>query len=107
MRRLPTTIFRLWLHSHEEDYDSVRTYRPTSYEFPPARGRGAFEIREDGGFELHGIGPDDRSVRREGRWRLTGEDFFEVRFKGGDFPPLRLKVVSCDERCLKLTGLEQ
>src|SRR5438034_663791 len=39
---------RRWLHSHEEDADAAKVYRPDDYPFPPARGRMGFELKPDG-----------------------------------------------------------
>jgi hypothetical protein len=39
---------RHWVHSHEEDTQDVRIYRPAGYDFPLSRGRVGVEFREGG-----------------------------------------------------------
>ena len=59
-----------WVHSHEEDADDERVYRPADYPFPPSRGRDSFELRPDGTATEWTPGATDRSVAKEGRWTL-------------------------------------
>jgi hypothetical protein len=37
-----------WLHSYEEDSADALVFRPGDFDFPPARGRDGFELRDDG-----------------------------------------------------------
>jgi hypothetical protein len=77
-----------WLHSHEEDTDDTRVFRPADFDFPPARGREGFELRDDGsGVELR-PGPTDRPEQVEGSWELEGD-----QLKVGDE---KLDLVSAD-----------
>jgi hypothetical protein len=59
-----------WLHSYEEDEGDRVVFRPTSYDFPPARGRHGFELSSDGDVLRSGPGPDDRTQETRGRWKL-------------------------------------
>ena len=63
-------LFGRWTHSHEEDTSDSRVYRRPQYPFPPSRGRVSFELKPDGTMVEQGIGPTDRSVRRDGTWEL-------------------------------------
>ena len=45
-------IYKHWIHSHEEDTEDKKVYRPSTFEFPPSRGRDGFEIKENGEFIL-------------------------------------------------------
>jgi len=71
--KLPPEIFRSWVHSFEEDPSPegprpVEVFRPSTYSFPRARGRGAFEVRADGVFVSHEPGRSDRSESTVGEW---------------------------------------
>ncbi len=58
----PQEIFKHWIHSHEEDGDDYRIFRPSSYEFPLSRGREGFEIKENGTFIWYRIAPAERGT---------------------------------------------
>jgi hypothetical protein len=61
-----------WTHSHEEDDGEILVYRPSAWDFPPARGRDSLELRGDGTLARRNPGPDDRSVVNPGTWDLVG-----------------------------------
>lgn len=58
-----------WFHSFEEDSGSIKTYRPESYAFPPARGRTGFRLEEDGQFVEYTIAPTDGTDSVMGFWK--------------------------------------
>ena len=60
MNGTPPELVGVWMHSHEEDTDSIMVFRPRQYTFPRTRGRDAMELRADGTCVWHGSGPDDR-----------------------------------------------
>lgn len=99
---LPPAIFQYWIHSREEDIETVRVYRPSDYEFPPSRGRDGFEFRENGEFIQYGIGPTDRLQRIRGTWTAEGENQIRVSFKADQQESYTIQVVSCDESLLKI-----
>ena len=83
-----------WVHSHEEDTDTEMVLRPTSYKFPPSRGRTSFELKPDGGLLEHDIGPTDQREKTEGRWKLEGGNSLAF-YEGSKSKPHRvLHVVS-------------
>ena len=61
-----------WVHSHEEDSEGVRVFRPRSFHFPPSRGRRAIDLRRDGTVGHTRPGPTDRRQASEGRWEIEG-----------------------------------
>jgi len=63
---------RAWVHSHEEDSGNVLVYRPADFDFPPARGRDALDLRPGGELRYGGPGPDDRPVSLTGKWTFDG-----------------------------------
>ena len=99
MSGLPESIFGRWVHSREEDSAEARVYRPHNFSFPLARSRKAFEIRQDGTFIRHGIGPSDGPHRTVGRWVEQGNRV-EVELEDGGRDVL--VVLSCAPDLLKL-----
>jgi hypothetical protein len=81
-----------WVHSHEEDTDDERVFRPASYTFPPARrGREAIELRPDGTYVESAPGPADRPEEAgSGSWKLEGDrlvvggDAWQIKAAGPD-----------------------
>jgi hypothetical protein len=67
-----------WMHSFEEDHDDVAVYRPSSYEFPRARGRDGLEFASDGSFTEWAAGRGDARQPVPGRWRAGDADRLEV-----------------------------
>jgi hypothetical protein len=80
MIELPSTMFRRWGHSWEEDTKDVTIFRPSSFPFPPSRGRDEIEFRENGEFIHYRIGTTDRSEAVVGRWRVDRDKLIEVDF---------------------------
>jgi hypothetical protein len=99
---LPKEIFRVWMHSREEDADGVQVYRPEGYKFPPSRGRTGFEIKKEGVFIGIEIAPADGSVKVPGQWKLEGKDKIVVTFADPKVKPRTLQIVSCDDKMLKV-----
>lgn len=83
-----------WVHSHEEDTDDLRVYRPADFSFPRSRGRTSIDLREDGTYSRRAPGPVDVPVETGGQWRLAGDrlelddDVWEL----GSVEPDRLTV---------------
>jgi hypothetical protein len=94
---LPRELFKRWVHSHEEDTDEVRVFRPKGYPLPPARGRRGFELRENGEFVQYGIGQTDKSEATVGRWEADGARRANVSFPDGRLEPYVLEIVSLDD----------
>src|SRR5687768_421751 len=65
-------LYQHWIHSHEEDNTEkgYRTYRPSSYNFPPSRGRDSFEIKKDGIAIDHPIAPTDGNLTIQRKWKV-------------------------------------
>ena len=82
-----------WIHSHEEDTESEIIFRPASFKFPPSRGRRGFELRADGVLIATGIGPTDRPLETEGKWKL--ESAGRLAFYSASRPePTRVMEIS-------------
>jgi hypothetical protein len=93
-----TTLYgKLWVHSHEEDTDTVKVYRPSTFGFPPSRGRDKFEIKENGTFVIHSVGRSDRLNEIAAHWKKLDKSTIRVEPDNSEMPPFDLRFVSCDE----------
>jgi hypothetical protein len=104
---LPPEAFQSWIHSNEEDEDSVQAYRPKGFDFPPSRGRDGFVIEKDGTFIDRPIAPTDGNETVPGKWESAGEGKVVVTFpKKPHRKPFTLEIVSCDGKVLKVKRTE-
>jgi hypothetical protein len=72
-----------WVHSYEDDKDGLSAYRPSSYKFPPARGRRGFEMKKDGTFIYHQISPVDKgNDKKQGQWNQLEDNKIIVTANG-------------------------
>lgn len=99
---LPAELFKVWMHSREEDKAGESVYRPAGFKFPPARGRTGFEIRKNGEFIYIGIAPTDGPMKVPGKWKAEGKDKIVATFPGTKQPAMTLQVLSVDDKVLKL-----
>jgi hypothetical protein len=86
-----------WVHSHEEDTETERVFRPSSFAFPRSRGRSAMALKPDGGLVETGIGPTDRPQESRGSWKLEGDDTLSIYETGKKKPVRTMKIVSLDK----------
>lgn len=93
----PVLLQRKWTHSHEEDTDSERVYRPSHYSFPMSRGRTGFAIHPDGTFVNVGISPTDALIETEGEWKLSDDGTLAVQFKDPMQSAKKLEITSVTE----------
>ena len=82
-----------WIHSHEEDTEDEVVYRPSHYDFPPARGRKGIELFDDGTLVEYAVGATDRPVGKHGRWKLVGDQMALYDESDGE-PTGMLKIKS-------------
>ncbi len=99
---LPKEIFKHWIHSYEEDTKDVKVFRPGYYNFPPARGRIGFEIKENGELVQYGIGPTDRVVKVSGRWEVEEKDKIVVYLENKDVAAYTINIISCTSDILRI-----
>jgi hypothetical protein len=93
-------LSRHWVHSHEEDTDTEKVYRPSDFPFPRSRGRASFELRVDGTLKEFGIGSTDRPQESEGTWEFDNGDTLKF-FSGIPHPSTKvLRIASADENKL-------
>lgn len=102
--RQPSPLYQYWIHAQEEDSQSpeYRVYRPSTYPFPPARGRDGFEIKKSGTVISHPIAAADgnRTVRE--KWKLN-KNKQELIITGKTVR--RFKIVSLSREKLTLKPL--
>ena len=102
MTQLASALFKRWAHSREEDTKDMTVFRPSSFAFPPSRGREGIEFRENGEFIHYLIGATDRSDAVVGRWRVERDNIVEVDFPTARVSPYRLVLISVDDDVLKV-----
>jgi hypothetical protein len=102
MPKVSPKIFKVWIHSHEEDTENVKVYRQAGYPFPPARGREGFEIKENKEFVQYKIGPDDRPQTLLGHWEAENPKEIKVSFKDPEYNSFTFYIESIDEEVLKI-----
>jgi hypothetical protein len=68
---LPDQILKQsWLHSHEEDKGDEMVFRPSTFMFPPSRGRQGFSLNPDGTASVTGPDATDRSASESAKWLM-------------------------------------
>jgi hypothetical protein len=91
-------IYKHWIHSHEEDKADKKVYRPSTFEFPPSRGRDGFEIRENDEFILYITGPADKPEKILGNFTIDSNKLnIELRSIQKSYT---MTILSCDENLL-------
>jgi hypothetical protein len=99
-----SALERRWVHSHEEDVPGEMVFRPATHDFPPSRGRLAFELRPDGSYAEAAIGPADVPLEVTGAWTLDG-DVLVISRDAGSEPERKLRVKAAEpDRLVVATG---
>jgi hypothetical protein len=98
-------LFGRWIHSHEEDAEGTRTYRPTDWSLPLSRRpRHVLEFDADARLVSRVGGPSDAYSSHEGRWAAklgTPLLVLEIAWQDSS-PPAELEVVACLEDLLQI-----
>lgn len=102
MDDLPQALIRRWRHSYEESGPARDVYRPADYPFPPARGRGGFELWSDGRAVYHGIGRGDAPTAVAGRWMLRGPSTIHLEFGADQRQPMDLEILAVTDDKLEV-----
>ena len=100
----PPTLAALegtWLNAHEENHGDTLVYRPSTYKFPPARGRTGFRIGAYGRFEQFDIAPTDGLLGRPGTWTAeAGNARLRIHLADGSQPDYALEVLGLEKQVL-------
>ncbi len=99
--KAPEALYNHWVHSHEEDTEEAKVYRPGSYEFPPSRGREGFQVLEDGTFLYHAIAPADGNITKKGIWKWE-DGKLKAYMDEGKEPEMAMEVMEVEEGVLKV-----
>lgn len=91
-------VYKYWIHSHEEDTEDKKVYRPSTFEFPQSRGRDGFEIRENGEFILYIMRSTDRPEKIFGNFSLAANNL-NVKLTSIQ-KSYSITILSCDENLL-------
>jgi hypothetical protein len=102
MTNLATCILKHWVHSHEEDTQDLRIYRPANYAFPASRGRVGFDFHAGGKLDYYAIGRADGPEQLSGSWVLEGSNLLKITVNSQRIQPFELQVVACDDQLLKV-----
>src|SRR6266705_1628456 len=99
----PSKLYgKVWVHSHEEDTDTVKVYRPSTFTFPLSRGRDKFEIKKNGIFLIYSVGHSDRLNESAAHWERIDKSTIKVAPDNSEISPFRLRIVSCAENRLTI-----
>lgn len=83
MDELPSTIFKYWRHSHEEDLSPYLLYRPGDHPFPASRWRDGFTVNPSGVFVQDSPHPSDAGiVKQRGSWEAEGANRLRAHAAG-------------------------
>jgi len=85
-----------WVHAHQEDSEDQMVFRPAGTDLPPARGRMAFELREDGSFAESGYGASDVPEEASGTWAIE-DDTITLSEGASQGVPRKMRVVTADD----------
>lgn len=74
-------LYQTWMRSNEEGKDNLIVYRPSSYAFPPSRGREKLVIRKNGTLSNHVVAPACGFQEKKGDWKIVQGNMIEVKYK--------------------------
>ncbi|MDR4511924.1 MAG: hypothetical protein MRJ93_09505 [Nitrososphaeraceae archaeon] len=95
-------IYNHWIHSYEEDSLGKKVYRPSTFKFPPSRGRQGFEIKRNGTFVQYIIGRTDRQEKLIGTYKFLDQNTLSISLSDERQQKIsfQLKILSCDKNIL-------
>ena len=79
-----SVIFQKWLYSYEEDSNDLKTYHPTSFDYPVGWGRPGMQFKKDGCITLYELAPNDEQIQIHGTWKSVSKDLLEITFPHGE-----------------------
>jgi hypothetical protein len=102
MAQISSNIFRHWIHSHEEDIENVRVYRPSDFKFPLSRGREGFEIKRNGEFISYDISASNGIDTVKGKWYAEDPTSIIITYKNTTSKNRKLHIIHVSDSVLKL-----
>lgn len=102
-KKMPSAyIYQHWKHAHEQDETKARVFRPANFDFPPSRGREAFEIQKDGTFIRYAIGANDVPVKMTGKWTMKKRKTIQVTLDDPSVKPYTIEILELNNDLLKI-----
>jgi hypothetical protein len=103
MSLVPSCLLARWVHSHEEDTERSRTYRPSGWPLPLSRlSRHVLEFAPDHRVVSRVGGPVDSRIAREGHWNVEPGKPLLLRLTWCDTPPALVEVTTCLKELLQV-----
>jgi hypothetical protein len=78
--------FGTWMRSQEEDKDpnsDWKLYRPSTFDFPAARGRSGFTCKKDGKFAIINPSSTDGVSTAWGKWTFSKTGIYNIEVAEG------------------------
>ncbi len=92
-----------WMHSHEEDEGDIKVFRPSTYKFPPTRGRRGFLLQMDGNaLTSYDIAPTDGTMERKGNWKELGNNTIAFEYPKEPNRNYNFEIVSYKKKKLTI-----
>lgn len=100
-------LFHEWVHSREEEKDSIKIYRPSaSRSFPPSRFREIIEFYKDGKFKYLFLDPYDAHYFKYGGWALNKQDTSIIGLVYSPQKVNRIKIIQLSNDILSFVSLD-
>ncbi|MDI6802417.1 MAG: hypothetical protein QME58_01050 [Bacteroidota bacterium] len=95
-----------WIHSREEETDSIQIYRPVNYKvFPPSRYRQVYSFADSGECEYLVLAPNDAHYFENGTWTFNEDNKLLVIFDSTQQAIRELKIISVTKDQLKFVQI--
>ena len=94
-----------WVHSREEEKDSILVYRPSDYtEFPPSRYRQIYFFADSGFCKYYVLSPSDAHYFEEGTWEYKEDEILNI-FNPQKELIISYKIITLKDNLLELLQL--
>lgn len=87
-------IYKVWIHSYEEEDETKKVYRSSSFNFPLSRGRDSFEIKKNGEIVSYTIGALDDYQKKIGKFEIKNSNKLYIYFN--KTKPNIMTILSCE-----------
>ena len=94
-----------WVHSREEEKDSILVYRPIDYkEFPTSRYRQMYFFADSGSCKYYVLSPYDAHYFEEGTWEYKEDEILNI-FNPQKELIISYKIITLKDNLLELLQL--
>lgn len=92
-----------WVHSREEETDSIQIYRPINFkEFPASRYREVYSFSDSGRCRYLVLAPNDAHYFKNGTWTYSENDQKIIIFNSAAQAIIEFKIISVTMDLLKI-----